>query len=47
MEAKTELSSEVGTGQEVEKIIDLGDVSQETQGNWWGWMMEHPGKYYP
>jgi hypothetical protein len=45
MEAKTELASEDDTGQEEEKVIELGDVSQETQGGPWGFNIEQPGKY--
>jgi hypothetical protein len=47
METKTERASEVDTGQEEEKVIELGDVSQETQGGPLGFFLEHPSKFMP
>lgn len=45
MEAKAELSSEVDTEQEEEKVIELGEASQETKGGPAGPAFEWPAGF--
>lgn len=46
MEATTELASEIDARQAEDKVVEMGDASEETRGGQWGGAYEFPGWFF-